>query len=148
MRFSSLSTLATALVMGSLLLSAGIHAETTAFKCTAANGDVSYLDTKPTTGCVTIEVVRVNVGKGTGGDDNATPSADGKKTEEQENQELAARKDKIKKDCEGQRKNLEILKTKTYVQEKDEDGKTHALTPEEQQQRIKETQAHIDNFCS
>jgi hypothetical protein len=122
-------------------------ADTQAFKCTAEDGKISYLDTRPSTGCVTIEVVRVNVGKGSsvetedkGGDANAA--------NEDTDKAIAEKKAQIEKECANKKANLQTVKTKAYVQVKDEDGKLKTLSAEELVQMAKEIQGYIDNFCT
>ena len=133
-------------------ISANTLADTQAFKCTADDGKISYLDTRPATGCVTIEVVRVNVGKGS--------SAEGGEVEEEGadkaadaatanyDKEVAEKKAQMKKDCDAKRANLQTVKTKASVQTKGEDGKLRYMSAEELVQMSKELQSYIDNFCS
>jgi hypothetical protein len=125
-------------------------ADTQAFKCTAEDGKISYLDTRPSTGCVTIEIVRVNVGKGS--PSTTTPegseTGDAATTDENYDKDLAAKKEQIKKECEAKKTNLQTVKTKAYVKVKGEDGKVKTMTAEEQVQMAKELQEFIKNFCT
>lgn len=122
-------------------------ADTQAFKCTAADGKISYLDTRPSTGCVTIEVVRVNVGKGSSVE--ATEEGNNAdETNENYDKELAEKKAQIEQECATKKANLQTVKTKAYVQVKDEDGKVKTLSAEELVQMAKELQGYIDNFCA
>ena len=128
-------------------LSTNAIADTQAFKCTAEDGKISYLDTRPATGCVTIEVVHVNVGRGSTTD--AQTDADAASTNEAADAKaLTEKKEQVKKECETKRSNLKTVKTKAYVKVKDEDGKEKVMTPEELVQMAKEIQSYLDNFCS
>jgi len=103
------------------VLSVNAMADTQAFKCTAEDGKISYLDTRPSTGCVTIEVVRVNVGKGTSTESQAE-GGDADSSNEKYAKDLADKKEQIKKECDAKKANLKSVKTRAYVQVKDEDG--------------------------
>jgi len=143
------------LVFSSLVYTLAAQAETQAFKCTAEDGKISYLDTRPSTGCVTIEVVRVNVGKGTPGtavedqENGTAANGTGKEgSDAKVDKAIAEKKAAIKKDCDAQKKNLETLKTKTFVQTKGEDGKLRTLTPEELVERKGQVEEYVKTMCS
>jgi len=124
-------------------------AATTAFKCTAENGKISYLDTRPTTGCVTIEIVSVNVGKGTSRDDPAAGAgASTDPADPKYDKEVAEKQAEMQKDCDARQANLKILKTSSNVQTKDEDGKLRRMTADEQVKMTKDVQTYLDTFCA
>ena len=132
-------------------ISTSALAATEAFKCTAEDGKISYLDTRPATGCVTIEVVRINVGKGTPGDDQATADDAGSSTDPADpkyDKEVAEKQAEMKKDCDTKKTNLNTLKTSSNVQTKDEEGKTRRMTAEEQVKMTKDVQDYLDTYCS
>lgn len=126
-------------------------ADTQAYKCTAEDGKVSYLDTRPATGCVTLEVVRVNVGKGSsieeGGEEQQGEKAVDDATANYD-KEIAEKKAQMKKECDAKKANLQTVKTKSSVQTKGEDGKLRYMSAEELVKMSKELQSYIDNFCS
>lgn len=123
-------------------------AETEAFKCTEADGKISYLDTRPATGCTTIEVVRINVGKGsaptqkeggiTSKDSEADPTY---------SKEVAEREKKAKEMCKSQQSNLEALKNNARIRIKDEKGEERILSVEEHTEKLKELEKYIADFC-
>jgi len=125
-------------------------ADTQAFKCTAEDGKISYLDTRPTRGCVTIEVVSVNVGKGTPGDGKAagTPEASTDPSDPKYDKEVVEKQAEMKKDCDARQANLKTLKTSSNVQTKGEDGKPHRMSAEEQVKMAKDIQDYLDQYCS
>ena len=123
-------------------------AETKAFKCTAENGKISYLDTRPTIGCVTIEVVSVNVGKGTSTQSTDADATSADPADPKYDKEIAEKQAEMKKDCDAKQANLKTLKTSSNVQTKGEDGKLRRMTAEEQVKMTKDIQDYIDNFCT
>jgi hypothetical protein len=132
------------------VISVNAVADTQAFKCTAEDGKISYLDTRPATGCVTIEVVRVNVGKGSS-EEAAETATEGTKTADEStanvDKDIAEKKAQMKKDCDAKKTNLQTVKTKSSVQIKGDDGKLRYMTAEELVNMSRELQSYIDNFC-
>jgi len=139
--------LVTSVVLSAVALSAA--ADTQAFKCTAEDGKISYLDVSPTTGCVTIEKVRINVGKGTAGETQTTGADNnGEPGDKQYDKDVAEKEAQMKKDCDTKKANLQTLKTNSNVQTKGDDGKPRRMTAEEQVKMTKDIQDYIDNFCT
>jgi len=132
-------------------VSMSVFAATEAYKCTAEDGKVSYLDKKPTEGCVTIEVVHINVGKGSsstqGGHTGQGEKADGS-GEAQFEKEVAERKQKAEEACDNQRKNLEKLRNNAHIMIKDENGEEKMLSAEEHQGKIDQIEKYLQDFCS
>lgn len=124
-----------------------------AYKCTSETGEISFLDKKPTEGCVTIETV--TIGGAGGGVDSLDPSNTGEASTddtsnltEQDQKEIAERKKKVQEDCAKRESDLNALRTRTQVIMTDPVTKQKkTLTPEEHQAKIREYEEYMKNSC-
>jgi hypothetical protein len=128
------------------LLTLQAWAANVAYKCTTADGDISFLDKRPTDGCATIEVVNI----GDGGPATDVTSSEG--TDEQamqDKKEIAERVKKAQEDCARRKTELETLRIRTQIVIMDpvtQEKKT--LSPEEQQNKIRQYEEYLKIYCS
>src|SRR5690606_29116912 len=111
------------------------------------NGEISFLDKKPTEGCVTIELV--NIADGTPAVDTNAVDSGTDDLAEQDKKEIAERAKKAKEDCDRRSAELESLRTRSQVVLTDPVTKEKTvLSPEEHQAKIRQWEDYVKTFCS
>lgn len=149
------------LALAAVCMASPALAATKAFKCTAEDGSIRYLDTKPSTGCVKVEEVLVSVNRGSSDEppaDATNPdktAADAGKPGDKNNannqdraEQIKERQEQTKQACEGTRKNLEVLQTRTHILVDDGKGGKKAMSSEEHQDALEKAQQFLKDFCN
>lgn len=146
----TLNHLCRTLALASLCLglATGSLAGETYFKCTKANKEVSYTENKPTTGCETVEEVKVSTGRGVVGNAQQTSITPKEETKKPEIAGVEDRKAAVSENCEIQRANLATMRNTASVSEKDAQGNIKPLSAEEIEQRIANAEKYLQDFCS
>ncbi len=123
---------------------------TDTYKCTAEDGSISYWDKKPTSGCASVELVKIHVGRGTAGEaeDGTALSEQDKKVAKEREKQMKEREEQAKQVCDQKSQNLSVLKNKSRVRIKDADGNERIMTPEEHQSKIEEIDQYLKDYCS
>ena len=135
-----------------LLLAIGLFASSSlyaaqAWKCTAEDGSISFLDKKPSEGCATVEVIDTHVGRGKPADYQAGMNEEDRKVQEERDKQIAERDEKAKQVCEGKKNNLDVLQKKSRVKVKGEDGQDKLLSQEEHQAMIDDIKQYLSEYC-
>lgn len=116
-----------------------------AYKCTNAEGEVSFLDKRPSEGCVTIEEVSIS-GNDAGLADETVNSAES--LAEQDKKEIAEREKRAKEDCTKRKAELEALRSRSQITLTDPITKEKkVLSPEEHQTKIHQYEEYVKTFC-
>ena len=149
---TNILTLSTSLLI--LLTAAASHA-TVSYKCTTDDGKTLYMDTRPATGCATIEEIRLTGGKAglvddtqAGGANNAASSPTKQAQDAEHEKKVKELQAQTKEECGKAKTNLEALTAHPHVLVDDGKGGKKALTAEEHQSEMEKAQQFINKFCN
>ena len=148
---------ATIIALAAGLLAAPAQAKL--YKWVDENGNVTYSERKPPQGGADREVEEIKLRPSTISDEDARERLDvltgraagaRKKRDEQESQVTAAqeREQRIAKNCEIARENLEILQTNARVKTQAEDGSSYYLGEDQISARLEQARTNIDRYCN
>jgi hypothetical protein len=117
-----------------------------AYKCTAEDGSISFLDKRPTEGCVKIDVVRIS--SGSYGPEQMTPEQLAAEEAKQMKEMEEKRRAQAKEICDKAKYQLDQLINTPILTIKDPDtGIERPMQEDERQSRMKQTQEFIDVSC-
>lgn len=120
-----------------------------AYKCTTADGEISFLDKRPSEGCASIEEVSISGGAEIPSDAAGVQEGSAETLAEQDKKEIAEREKKAKEDCTKRKAELEALRSRAQIVITNPVTKEKkVLSPEEHQAKIRQYEDYIKTFCS
>lgn len=126
----------------SLVAQPALAAGKLAYKCTNDAGEVSFLDKRPTEGCVTIETVNIT---DTGTAAAAEPADD---LAAQDQKDMAEREARAQEECQKRKSELDILRTRSKIIINDPaTGEKRAMTQEEHQDKLRKYEEYVKILC-